>query len=36
MIDRNPHNSNSTEQNPSSEANNVVAQNYPRVTEENQ
>jgi len=35
MIDPNPHNAKYTEQNPSSEANNVVAQNYPRDTEEN-
>jgi hypothetical protein len=36
MIDRNPQNTKSSEQNPSSEANKVIAQNYPQDTEENQ
>jgi len=36
MIDPNPQNTNSTEQNLFSEANNVAAQNNPWDTEENQ
>jgi hypothetical protein len=36
MIDRTPHNTKSMDQNPSSEANRLLAQNYPRDTEENQ